>query len=436
MTSPGLVRPAARAGYWPLVATAVAVAAAVLLGAAYLARAWVLVAYPWDWSPQEGMHLDYARRALVSPASLYRHSTVPFPSAYGPLLPLMMAPLVNLARPLAAARVFLLVSTIVGTAAIARILHRQAGPLWALCGVALYLAPFDLSFWHMLVRVDGPMIALWLGAAALLLPRELSRGADALSTPRLFAGACMLLGSVLIKPTAALHGAPLVLGWWLVDRRSALRLAITTTALGCAALAALQWLTSGGFLWVNRLWLVHSRVPGQASRILLSFVAVTWPVLALTGSGGAAGVALGFQAPEGRLAAPRRRRPCGRADDGETGRVLELSHPAVRGSRAAGRLLVREACQARQLGADTRWSPTCAAGLLALALASTHPFPLPTAADAETARAFYRHVLELHRLAPGPMLVSRPDLLYFLAKQPEEVDGASGAIRYSSRPGR
>ncbi len=274
------------------------------------------------------------------------------------------------------------------------------------------------------------------GAAALLLPRELSRGADALSTPRLFAGACMLLGSVLIKPTAALHGAPLVLGWWLVDRRSALRLAITTTALGCAALAALQWLTSGGFLWVNRLWLVHSRVPGQASRILLSFVAVTWPVLALTGSGGAAGVALGFQAPEGRLAAPRRRRPCGRADDGETGRVLELSHPAVRGSRAAGRLLVREACQARQLGADTRWSPTCAAGLPALALASTHPFPLPTAADAETARAFYRHVLELHRLAPGPMLVSRPDLLYFLAKQPEEVDGASGAIRYSSRPGR
>src|SRR5215475_11096668 len=71
-----------------------AAVASVALLAAYALRAAVLIVYPWDWSPDEGLALDYARRLAVDPASLYAKSAVPFPSAYGPLLPLLLAPIV------------------------------------------------------------------------------------------------------------------------------------------------------------------------------------------------------------------------------------------------------------------------------------------------------------------------------------------------------
>ena len=29
-----------------------------------------LLAYPWDWAPDEGLALDYARRVLDAPATL------------------------------------------------------------------------------------------------------------------------------------------------------------------------------------------------------------------------------------------------------------------------------------------------------------------------------------------------------------------------------
>ncbi len=101
------------------------------------------------------------------------------------------------------------------------------------------------------------MTALWLWAAVPLLPRALERGKDALSAGRLAAGTALLLAAVLVKPTAVLHGAPLVLGWFLVDRRSAWRLVGAMSATGLAALGALQVATGGGFLWVNRLWTLH-----------------------------------------------------------------------------------------------------------------------------------------------------------------------------------
>src|SRR5678815_5055098 len=116
------------------------------------------------------------------------------------------------------------------------------------------MAPRDFSVWLLLVRVDGLMIALWLGAAVALLPRSLEPGSDALSTRRLSWGAALLLAAVLAKPTAAVHGAPLVLGWFLVDRRSAWRLSAVMLVAGLAALAILQLATSGGFLWTMRLW--------------------------------------------------------------------------------------------------------------------------------------------------------------------------------------
>jgi hypothetical protein len=69
--------------------------------------------------------------------------------------------------------------------------------------------------------------------------------------------------------------------------------------------------------------------------------------------------------------------------------------------------------------------PAAAASVLALALASTRPFPLPTARDEATARAFYGYTQEVQRVSGGPFLASRPDLVYFLAGQPAEVKGSS-----------
>jgi len=66
-----------------------------------------------------------------------------------------------------------------------------------------------------------------------------------------------------------------------------------------------------------------------------------------------------------------------------------------------------------------------AASLLALAIAATRVFPLPSALDEATARAFYGFTQEVQHRSRGPLLVSRPDLVYFLAGQPVEVDGAS-----------
>jgi hypothetical protein len=65
------------------------------------------------------------------------------------------------------------------------------------------------------------------------------------------------------------------------------------------------------------------------------------------------------------------------------------------------------------------------AAVLALALAVTRPFPLPTAVDEATARFFYGFTQEVQRRTGGPLLVTRPDLVYFLAGQPAEVEGSS-----------
>jgi len=406
--------PAGRGDPWALLGSAVPGAAALLVVLAYAVRAGVLVSYPWDWSPDEGLYLDYGRRVFEAPGSLYPRRAVPFPSAYGPLVPVLLAPLVRLSHPLEAARLLALAWTAAGVAAIAALLRRSPSPAWAATGVALYLATFDLSFWHVLVRVDGPMIALWLWAAVPLLPRALERGKDALSAGRLAAGTLLLLAAVLVKPTAVLHGAPLVLGWFLVDRRSAWRLVGAMTAAGLAALGALQLATGGGFLWVNRLWALHPMVPGHPFAIARSFASLAWPVLVL-----ALGTGLAAWAARGRP----HREPA----------VLLLA-----GGLAVAPLLGKHGAAwnylvpffAATVVATVRWSFVfrpwpAAASILALALAATRPFPLPTALDEATARFFYGFTQEVQLRSGGPLLVSRPDLVYFLAGQPAEIEGSS-----------
>ena len=170
--------PAARGARAAGVLTGLSLAASLVVLGLYAAHVLVLVRYPFDWSPDEGLSLDYARRLLEAPATLYARSVTPFPSAYGPLLPAVLAPVVWLAgEPLAPARLLALGWTALGALAVFLLVRPVASPALALASCALALAPFDLTFWHVLVRVDGLMVALWLLAAVPLLARLGNAGA-------------------------------------------------------------------------------------------------------------------------------------------------------------------------------------------------------------------------------------------------------------------
>jgi hypothetical protein len=409
--------PVLRRDRWALAAAALTAAATLLVVSAYLVRAGALVTYPWDWSPDEGLYLDYGRRVLADPGSLYPRGTVPYPAAYGPLLPVLLAPFVGLPHPLAAARLLAIAWAAAGAAGIGLLVRQRAGPAWAAASVALYLAPFDLSFWHALVRVDGPMIALWLWAAVALLPRGLARGADALSGGRVAAGAALLLAATLVKPTAAVHGAPLVLGWFLIDRRSAWRLAGTMAVVGAAAVAALEVATGGGYLRAMGLWALHPAVRGLPASILARFVTLAWPVLVL-----ALGVGLAARAAGGR---PER-------DPAVLLLAGGLAIAPLMGKQGAAwnYLLPLYAATVVATGAwaaalRARAAVAAGAALLALALAASRPFPLPTAVDETTAAFFYGFIQDVERRTGGPILATRPDLVYFVVGQPAEVDGGN-----------
>src|SRR5574340_472766 len=204
---------------------ACALTASLLVIAASVVRALALVAYPWDWSPDEGLFLDYARRFLEAPATLHGKSFVPYPSAYGPVLSIVLAPALILGETniVSAARGIALGWTLVGTFACYQLVRRTAPPATALAAAALALAPFDLTFWHVLIRPDGLQQTLWLLAAAVLLPRSLRRNAETLSPARTILGTVLVLAAVLTKATAIFLCAPLVLGWFLVDRPGAVR---------------------------------------------------------------------------------------------------------------------------------------------------------------------------------------------------------------------
>ena len=249
-----------------LLTAAVAGAAALLVVLAYAPARPRPPRVPLGLEPRRGP-VPRLRRAARSrtPAASTRGRRFPFPRPTVPCVPALMAPLVRLPDPLWAARLVALAWTALGRSPRSRSsCAGRAAPTWAAAGVALYLAPFDLTFWHALVRVDGPMIALWLSAAVPLLPRSLGNGDASCLRAAGRAGTALLLAAVLFKPTAALHGAPLVLGWFLVDRRSAWRLVAAMGIAGLAALLGLQVATAGGFLWVNRLWALHPTVPGLA----------------------------------------------------------------------------------------------------------------------------------------------------------------------------
>jgi hypothetical protein len=407
---------------WTLGATAVGVAGALAVVTAYFAKSLALVAYPWDWSPDEGLFLDHAKRFFESPASLYGRSYVPFPSAYGPVLLLLIAPAVAATgSPLLHARLVALAWTVAICAAVYWLARRKAPRPLALAAVALSLVPFDLTFWHMLVRPDGPMLALLLLAAIPLLPAALTPGADRLTPARTVAGTGLALAAVLAKITAVAHAAPLVLGWLLVDRRGALRLAAALAAAGLAALGIVQLLTRGGFVWVNGVWSYHATQPVLPIVVLGAFLQLAWPLVVVW-------LATLAAAPDRRAV----------LRDGATllllGAVAVLPLATKYGA-SWNYLIPAIPCLAvatarawagggTLLGLPRAALGTGLLGTASLLLALSRPYPVPTPEDEVTARTFYAYVADVARETRAPILAMRPEYAYFHVGQPVEMEGS------------
>jgi hypothetical protein len=407
-----------------LAAAVFAAAASLTVVLIYVICAWILIKYPWDWSPDEGLYLDYARRLLAAPATLFHGRAVPLPASYGPFYPALLVPLVHLAHPLAAARLLALGLTLLGALALGVLLRRRVGLLWAWAGAALYLSVFEISSWYMLVRIDTPLVTLWLWSAVLLLPRELRTGADRLTVGRIAGGTALLLAATLTKPTGALHGLPLVLGWFLVDRRSGWRLTLAASLAGLATFGLLEVATKGGFLDAILLLRFRSTAPGQTTLILTDFGKGTWPILLL---------ALVAAVLAWKKRAHPEREPAWLL---LAGGLLVL--PMISGHGACwnyllplfAALVLAAGCWAgRILREENRWRPALPAAVaaLALTLAATRTFPLPTPFDESAARTFYGFTQAFHHKLGGPFLVSAPDLVYFLAGQDTEIEGTSFA---------
>jgi hypothetical protein len=378
----------------------------------YLAHATVLVAYPWDWSPDEGLTLDYARRLVEAPATLYAKTVVPVPLEYTPLLTVVLAPIVAASpAPLGPARVVALSWTCLLVAGIYALVRSDCPNALALAVAALSLAPLDLTFWYMLLRIDGLMIALWVWSAVFLLPRSLAPGADHLGLKRLLLGAGLLLAAVLTKPTAVVHGAPLVLVWLWVG---------LMTAAGLGVALALNLLSAGGFLWVNSLWATHISIPGQGLQLLVLFASLSGWILAWAMAGVAVAWRWGIRVsrePALLLVAGGLAMAPGM---GKIGAFWNYLLPAfvgivVLGGRTWGAATSTRGGEATALGLTTA---------LALMLALSRTFPLPTLVDERTAAAYYGFLKARVTETGRGLLANRPDYAYFHAGLPVEIDGS------------
>jgi 4-amino-4-deoxy-L-arabinose transferase-like glycosyltransferase len=415
--------PPGRTAAWA--ATLVAALSAALVVFLFVDAAAALVRYPWDWSPDEGLYLDYARRLLQAPGTLYqRGNAVPLPDFYGPLLPLLLtAPVAGLDHPLPAARVIACLWSLMAALAIYRLVRRVASGPVALLAAVLPFAPFGLSFWWLIVRPDGPLVALWLWLAVALAPARLERGGDVLSRGRLVAACALLTLACLTKPTAVALGTPLVLGWWLVDRASFKRCVLAVAACGGLALAALTLATSGGYLWVMTLWRTHPSSSGLLASNLSFFAQVTAPLLVFTAAGGASLLA--------RRGAPIRDPAilllAGAASVvpalGKTGAMCNSLLPlvcalAVLGGRWWGG-------QRTPAGHRAEWAAVGLGALAAALMVARQPFPKPGPAASAAAEAFYGSLEALVGAEGGRILAIRPEYAYFAVGQPVEAEGSS-----------
>lgn len=399
-----------------LVTRAAAVAASTLAIVLLLVQSWRIASYPFDWSPDEGLAHDYGARFRTDPASLYPAGGIPFPDAYGPLLPALLA-LVTAEPSIPAGRVLAGLWTLLTAAAAYRLARREGSALVGVVGALAALHPFSIMSWSLLARSDGLMLALWLWSAVCLLPREVGRGADRLDARRLALGGGLLFLSVTAKASAVVHGIPLVLVWAVVDGRSFWRLAGLMGMLGAAWVFALQALTSGSYLASLSSWTYHGHSVEQAAQILrFSLQSDAGGVLALAAAAGLSlrsGLAMrsmnAWVLILGGLATVPMLAKSGAAFNYMLPLVAGLGIAAAQG---AARLETRRPLAARWI----------LAGLAVWFLLAPAP-RLPTGEDRRTSAFFYQAT---GGVAPGePILALTPDWLYVARGQAVEMAGAS-----------
>lgn len=395
-----------------------------------------LLVYPWDWSPDEGLALDQARRWLESGlGALYGPGVVPFPDFYGPVLPLLLTPFAGRPAPLPLARVVPLASLVLALLAVGRLAARVGGRRAGWLAAALALAPSHLSVWLLLVRGDGPSLALWLWAAVVLLPPRLERGAERLGWGRSLLGSALLVTGVLTRPTTLLVGAPLVLGWWLVDRGSAARLWSTLLGVGLVGVGFVQLASRGGYLATVALWRAHFTVPRQLTYLVTAELVdcgALWLVAAL-------GLLLAARAARGL---PR---------DGAlllvAGGLLMVPPLAKAGASINYLIPLAAATAVLALRAWAGWAVAALPGprrawallppsLAALVLVGQQTLYVPGAADAATAARFYALLAEARAATGAPLLALTPDYAYVLQGQRVEMHGSAlPALELSRAPG-
>lgn len=411
-------------------ARAATLAGALAAFAVALAFALRLLAYPYDWSPDEGLAFEQALRLIGDPGSLYARQIVPYPAVYGIGLPALLAPLaLAFSELLPAGRLLAIAWTTAFVWGVYALVRRSGGPALALATAGLTLLPLSLGFWHFVVRADGLMHSLWVLAALPLLPRRLERGADRLCWRRIAAGSALLFAAALAKPTAVLHGAPLVLGWLLVDLASLARLVLALAAVGTLWIAAMQWATAGGYLWVTLVWGTHRFVPGQTAGILLYFLQQTLPAWLFASAGLVSrAVRRGHPSTEsawllvagGLAVLPIL---------GKGGATAHYLLPLLTAVPVLGGRLFGSPEPTGGGGLGTRSQHQASGGALAVAaiLASMalHPGTLPSRRDEATARAFYDFVVARSRDAGRPLLAITPDWAYVAAKQAAVTQGAA-----------
>jgi hypothetical protein len=391
------------------------VLAAVAIGL-FVRSAVTLIRYPFDWDPGEGLVIEAATRLWQHGlAALYPSgAVVPAPFTYGPLVPALLAVTTWGHASLGVARALGTGFALAAGGAVYLLVRKTGTRATALAFAALALAPASRTYWLALARVDAAMIACWLGAAVFLVPKTLARGSDRLGWPRALAGASLLVLAVLAKPTMVVLGAPLVLGWLLVDLGSAARVGLASLVGGGLCFAWLELSTGGGF--ARTLWFqtFPARIPGQSSRLLLDVLTKHGAATALT----LLALAIAARRRDGSwrdgawllwLAGPLTIPMLAKA-----GAVINYQLPWALGQAAlAGRLIGSGLTvqQDRRLPADAIGALPAAGVALALMLAG---FPLPTRTDRRTAQSFYGFI-EARR---GPMLAVHPDLAYVVAREP------------------
>jgi len=402
------------------------VAIALLVFTLFVTHAVQIALYPWDWDPGEWGALDGAHRLWQAPSTLFpTNSVVPIPQTYGPLLPILLVPIALLTQnPYFYARLLMLAWTASATIAAYLLVRRRASRTVALLSAALVVAPFNQSFWYLLVRVDGPMIALWLWSAVFALPPRLQRGGRVLSWRQAWPAGALLACAAITKAPAVLFAGAMIVGWMLVNLRSALRLAAVTVLVMGSLMVILQILTGGGFVSTIALQRLLPYHAFQITWLLRESLGFNWESVALWVM--ALGMCLARRDGSwrdgawllwaaGPLAVPLL---------GKDGAVFNYLLPFYAGQAVLiGRLLGGgEVTQVGPSSARQPWlraalprlAPAAMVGLIALG----HPFPLPSESDRLTAKTFFAFV----RTRGAPILAAQPECAYREVGQPIEVE--------------